>query len=231
MKLSKFLGCLALLLSLAAAVGCKSAGFTPTNAQFRVMNASVEQPNLAVLLTTTTLAASLPYPTATAYSSEVPGGYTVHIQPSGTTTNLINQPVVFQNATDYTFIAAEAAFASPALTPILLTDDNTPPASGQMKLRVVNASPDVGSVDVYIVAPNAGIQNATPVFTNLAFKAVAGYNSMTPGNYHVVFTATGQKQPTLIDSGTVNFGAGQIRTVVALDSAGGFSAAILSDLK
>lgn len=193
------------------------------------MNASVEQPNLAVLLTTTTLAASLAYPTATTYSSEAPGGYTVHIQPSGTSTNLINQPVVFQNATSYTLIAAEAAFASPTLTPILLTDDNTPPASGQMKLRLVNASPDMGNVDVYAVAPKASIQNATPIVTNLAFKAAGGYQTLAPGNYRLYFTATGQKS-ILIESGTLSFSAGQIRTVVALDSSGGYTTATLSDL-
>lgn len=229
MKLSKFLGCLALLLSVAGAVGCKSAGFTPTNAQFRVMNAAVEQPSLTVLLTTTTLTASLAFPTATPYNQEVPGGYTVHIQPSGTTTNLINQPVVFQNARSYTMIATEAAFASPALTPIVLTDDNALPASGQMKLRVVNASPDIGNVDVYAVAPNAGIQNATPIFTNVAFKATAGYHTMAPGNYQIYFTAAGEKT-ILIASGTVGFGAGQIRTVVALDDTGGFTSATLNDL-
>ncbi|HEU5335384.1 MAG TPA: DUF4397 domain-containing protein [Terriglobales bacterium] len=194
-----------------------------------MMNASVQQPNLAVLLNTTTLATSLAFPTATTYTSEPPGGYTIHIEPSGTTTTLINQPVVFQNATSYTMIATEAAFASPALTPILLTDDNTPPTSGQMKLRVVNASPDLGNVDVYVVAPNAGIQNATPAFTNVAFKTAAGYNTLAPGNYQLVFTATGQKN-VLLNSGTVRFAAGQIRTVVALDSSGGYTTATLNDL-
>lgn len=193
------------------------------------MNASVEQPSLEVLLTATTLTAFLAYPTATPYSSQTPGGYTVHVEPTGTTTKLINQPVVLQNGTSYTFIAAEAAFASPALTPILLTDDNTPPDSGQMKLRVVNASPDIGNVDVYAVPPNTGIQNATPIFTNVAFKATAGYQSLAAGKYRLCFTATGQKN-ILIDSGTVSFAAGQIRTVVALDNSGGYTTATLSDL-
>lgn len=228
-KLSKSLGCLVLLLMVTAAVGCKSTGFTSTAAQFRVMNASVEQPSLTVQLTTTTLAASLAYPMATPYSAEVPGGYTVHISPSGTTTNLINQPVVFQNGATYTFIAAESGFASPNLTPILLTDDNTPPTSGQLKLRVVNASPDVGNVDVYVVALTANFQNATPVFTNVGFKQDAGYHSMTPGNYRLYFTATGQKN-ILINTGILGFAAGQIRTVVVLDSAGGYTAAKLNDL-
>ena len=224
-----FLGLLAILLSLAVASGCKAAGSIPSNAQFRAMNASVEQPNLAVLLTSVTVAANLAYPTASDYTSEAPGGYTIHVEPSGTTTTLINQPVVFQAGTFYTLIAAQAAFASPALTPIFLTDDHTPPANNQMKLRLVNASPDIGNLDVYVVAPKASIQNASPTVSNLPFKSASAYQTVAPGTYRILFTAAGQKT-VLIDSGAQGLGAGQIRTVVAVDSTGGYASATLSDL-
>src|SRR5579864_5355256 len=82
------------------------------------MNAAVEQPSLTFLLTTSTVASSLAYPTATAYSQQTPGGYTIHVEPAGTTATLINLPVVFQPGESYTFIAAEASFASPSLAPI-----------------------------------------------------------------------------------------------------------------
>ena len=230
MKLFQLLGFLSVLLTLAAA-GCKSASTIVANAQFRVMNASVEQPSLNFLLTTTTLATALAYPTATAYSSEAPGPYTVHVEPAGTTTTLINQGVVLQSGTSYTFIAAEAGFASPALTPIFLTDDNSAPTSGQMKLRVVNAvpDPDVGNFDVYVVAPGKSLQNINPTFTNLAFQSASSYQSLVPGNYELYFTPTNQKK-ILIDSGVLAFAAGQIRTVVALDSTGGYTSSTLDDV-
>lgn len=228
MKLSQFLGFIAVLLTLAAA-GCKSAGTIASSAQFRVMNASVEQPSLTFLLTTTTLSSGLAYPTATAYTQEAPGGYTVHVEPAGTTATLINQPVVFQPGISYTFIAAEAAFASPSLAPIFLTDDNSAPSSGQMKLRVVNASPDVGNLDVYVVSPGKNLQGVSPTFSNLAFQSATTYQSLAPGNYEVYFTATGQKT-ILIDSGALTFHAGQIRTVVALDATGGYTSTTLADV-
>ena len=229
MKPSQFLGFLAVLLTLTGAAGCKSAAGIAANARFRVMNASVEQPSLTFLLTTTTLAADLAYPNASTYASEVPGGYTVHVEPAGTTATLINQPVVFQSGTFYTFIAAESAFASPALTPIFLTDDNTAPTSGQMRLRVVNASPDVGNLDVYVVSPGTNIQTASPTFTNLAFKSASTYQDLVAGNYEVLFTAPGQKA-VLIDSGVLSLGKGQVRTVVALDNTGGYATSMLADL-
>ncbi len=229
MKLSQFLGFVAVLLTLAGAAGCKSAAAIAANSRFRVMNASVEQPSLTFLLTTSTVAADLAYPTAAAYASEVPGGYTVHVEPTGTTATLINQPVVLQAGTFYTFIAAESAFASPALTPIFLTDDNTTPASGQMRLRVVNASPDVGNLDVYVVSPGTNIQTVNPTFVNLAFKSASTYQTLVAGNYEVLFTAPGQKT-VLIDSGVLPFGKGQVRTVVALDNTGGYATSMLADL-
>lgn len=228
MKLFQFLGFLSVLLTLAAA-GCKSASTIVANAQFRVMNASVEQPSLNFLLTTTTLATGLAYPTATAYNSEAPGPYTVHVEPAGTTTTLINQGVVLQPGTSYTFIAAEAGFASPALTSILLTDDNSAPTSGQMKLRVVNASPDIGNLDVYVVSPGKSIQNINPTFTNLAFQSASSYQDLVPGSYELFFTAPNQKK-ILIDSGVLAFSAGQVRTVVALDSTGGYTSSTLDDV-
>jgi uncharacterized protein DUF4397 len=228
-KLAQFLGFLTVLLTLAGAAGCKSAGTIAGNAHFRVMNAAVEQPNLTFLLTATTVASGLAYPTASAYNSQVPGGYTVHVEPAGTTATLINQPIVLQANTSYTFIAAEAAFASPALTPIFLTDDNTAPATGQLKVRAVNASPDAGNLDVYVVSPGASIQNVNPTFTNLGFKSASGYQSLVPGNYEIYFTPAGQKT-VVTDSGALTLHAGQVRTVVALDSAGGFASTTLADV-
>jgi uncharacterized protein DUF4397 len=227
-KLSQFLGFLAVSLTLAAA-GCKSAGTIAANPQIRVMNASVEQPSLTFLLTTTTLSSGLAYPTATDYTQEAPGGYTVHVEPAGTTATLINQPVVFQPGTSYTFIAAEAAFASPSLAPIFLTDDNSAPSSGQMKLRVVNSSPDVGNLDVYVVSPGKNLQGVSPTISNLGFQSATSYQSLAPGNYEIYFTAVGQKT-ILIDSGALTFHAGQIRTVVAFDATGGYTSTTLADV-
>lgn len=228
MKLSQLLGFLAVVLTLSAA-GCKSAGTIAANPQFRVMNAAVEQPSLTFLLTTTTVASSLAYANASAYTQQSPGGYTVHVEPAGTTTTLINLPVVIQPAVSYTFIATEAAFASPALAPIFLTDDNSAPSSGQMKLRVVNASPDVGNLDVYVVSPGKNLQGVTPTLSNLGFQAASSYQSLAPGNYEIYFTAAGQKT-ILIDSGALTFHAGQIRTVVALDATGGYTSTMLADV-
>lgn len=193
------------------------------------MNASLQQPNVAVLLNNTILQTSLAYNTPTSYVSQLPGGYVLHVEPSGSSTALINQPVLFQPANFYTIIAAEAAFASPTLAAIVLTDDNSAPSSGNMKLRIVNASPDFGNLDAYAVAPGSSIQSATPTISNLPFESASAYQGLAAGTYQVYFTLAGQKN-VIVNSGTLNFTAGQIRTIVLLDSASGYTATVLPDL-
>jgi hypothetical protein len=98
-----------------------------------------------------------------------------------------------------------------------------------MKLRVVNASPDVGNLDVYVVSPGKNLQGVSPTVSNLGFQSASSYQSLAPGNYEIYFTAANQKT-VLIDSGAQIFRAGQIRTVVALDTTGGYTSIVLSDM-
>jgi hypothetical protein len=111
-----------------------------------------------------------------------------------------------------------------------LSDDNTAPTSGNIKIRVINASPTLGTADVYIVPAGTGITPGSPTFANLAYQSASGYQSLTAGSYEVIFTFAGQAS-AVIDSNPLSFSAGQIRSVVGLDgSAGGFTTAVLSDL-
>jgi hypothetical protein len=52
---------------------------------------------------------------------------------------------------------------------------------------------------------------------------------MTAGAYEILFTYPGQKY-AYIDTGVLSLSAGQIRTVVGLNTASGSTAAVLSDL-
>jgi hypothetical protein len=111
-----------------------------------------------------------------------------------------------------------------------LTDDNSAPASGDFKLRIINASPDFGNLDAYITAPGAGISGATPSVNSLGFQAASSYQSLVAGSYEVYFSFAGQ-QVIAVDSGQFTFTAGQVRTLVLVDNFGsGFTSALLADL-
>jgi hypothetical protein len=94
---------------------------------------------------------------------------------------------------------------------------------------VINASPTLGSADVYIVTSGTSIAGMTPTVSNLAYQAASGYQSLAAGSYQVVFTPPGQQLP-VVTTNAQSFASGQVRTVVALDAqGGGFTTAVLSD--
>ena len=112
-----------------------------------------------------------------------------------------------------------------------LIDDNTLPTSGNIKLRLVHASPSAGPVDIYVVSPGTDITTVTPTLSNVPFKTASAYLSVAAGSYEVLITPTGSKT-VAIDSGSLTLAAGQIRTAIALDAPGGgapLTAIVLSD--
>jgi len=200
---------------------------TSSKTQFRVMNASPDESNLDVLIDGKSVATNLAYATATGYLSVSSGSRHLQIEPSGTTTPILDQMITLNSGTDTTILAANV---SSSITAVVLADDNSAPSSGNIKLRLVNASPSLGPADVYVNTPGTDINSVGPTISNLAFEAASSYQSLTAANYEVIFTNMGTKF-IAIDSGSLSFSAGQIRTFVGLNSqTGGFAYAMLSDV-
>jgi hypothetical protein len=184
-----------------------------------------DEPSLDLLVDSTKVS-SVNFGTASGYLTITSGSRNLQIEPSGTTTVLINQTSSFTSGTDSTILSLN--FSS-SISPITLTDDNSSPGSGNVKIRIVNGSPGLGTGDVYVVPSGTDINTVSPTVTNLAFGAASTYLSMTAGAYEILFTYPGQKY-AYIDTGVLSLSAGQIRTVVGLNTASGSTAAVLSDL-
>jgi hypothetical protein len=203
--------------------GCGGGGKT----RFRLMNAVPDESNLEVLVNSTSVANNVAYGTSTGYQTVTSGSQQVVIEPSGSSTALLTQSISFSSGTDTTVIAS--SFSS-SIAAFVLADDNSAPASGNFKLRIVNAAPGLGPADVYIVAPATDLNTVSPTLSNLGFDSASGYQSLTAGSYEVVLTPAGQKFPA-IDTGSLTFSSGQVRTFVGLNSqGGGFSYAMLQDV-
>jgi len=204
--------------------GCGGGGST----RLRMLNAVPDQPDLALLLDGTSLAGNVAYGTSTGYLKVSSGSRHVQIEPSGGTNVIIDQTLSIGSGTDTTIIAEN--FSTSPATALILTDDNSAPASGDFKLRVINAAPGLGPVDVYVVAPGTDLNTVSATVSNLAFASSTSYQSLAGGAYEIEFTNVGQKFP-VIDTGSQTFVSGQIRTFVGLNAqGGGFTDAILQDL-
>jgi hypothetical protein len=209
------------LLSLAlvlVATGCGS-----SSARVRLMNAFVGQASLDMLIGSKSVATGVVYGAASGYASTSSGSATVQIEDTGTNNVLVNQPINLSPKSDNTILATGSGT-------VVLNDNNTAPSSGNLEIRVINASFILGTADVYIVPSGTAITPGSPTFASLAYQAASGYQSLPAGSYQIVFTQAGQPF-VVISSSPLSFSAGQIRSVVGLDGQlGGFTLAVLSDL-
>ena len=215
--------CILVLGTVFLLVGCGSGG----NTRFRLMNAVPDESSLNVLVDNTSVSSNLAYGTSTGYLSEKSGSHQIGIEPSGSSTTLLQQSISFASGSDTTVISNN--FSS-SIANLVLTDNNSVPASGDFKIRLINASPNLGPADVYIVTPGTPLTTVSPTLSNLGFGAIATYQSLTAANYEIELTSVGQKF-AVVDTGTLTFSSGQVRTFVGLNNpSGGFTYAMLQDV-
>jgi hypothetical protein len=212
-----------LLLSLAVLLLSSCGGSSHTRLRFA--NMTPDEPSLDLLVDSSKVS-SANFGTASGYLAVTSGSRNLQIEPTGTTSVLIAQTSNFTSGTDSTMLSLN--FAS-SISPIILTDDNSSPGSGNVKIRIVNGSPLLGVCDVYVLPSGTDINSVSPTVTNLSFGSASTYLSMTAGAYEIVFTYPGQKN-AYIDTGVLSLSAGQIRTVVGLNTSTSYTAAVLSDL-
>lgn len=224
MKLSCAMVTLAVVALTLVSLGC---GTSSQGTRLRFMDASPDESSLTLLVDGTADASSTSYGTASGYTSVSSGSHHLQVEIPSTTSILVDQTSSFNSITDSTVVAT--GFSSSMAGPVFL-DDNSAPTSGNVKVRIINATPGLGTADVYIVAPGTNIATVSATISNLPFQVASSYQSIPAGNYEVFFTLPGQKF-AYIDSGAQALAAGQIRTVVGLNSpSGGFTSAILADL-
>jgi hypothetical protein len=165
----------------------------------------------------TPLVPSLAFPNATPFVSVPAATYNIKVTPVGNNGLIaINADLPLAAGREYS-VYAVGRLAS--IAPLVLTDDRRRVAT-QARARILHASPSAGPVDLYVLAPGTALANATPAFTNVAFKADTGYVSLSQGTYEVSVTPTGSKTAAIgpVAITVVNNG---VYTVAARDAAGG----------
>jgi hypothetical protein len=189
--------------------GCGSSG-----TRIRYVNAIPNQGGLDFVVDSTTVVTNATYGNAAKYQGGSSGSHTIEVRNTGTETDLINTSVTVQGGADTTYIAEKVAGNN---TAVLFTDDNRAPASGDIKLRAINAS-STCPVDIYIVPHGTSIGGFSPTWPNVAQPhASPNYLSSSAGTFDIIGTFPGTQFP-IAEILNQTFVAGQIRTVVFLDS-------------
>ncbi|MBK8006464.1 MAG: DUF4397 domain-containing protein, partial [Gemmatimonadetes bacterium] len=96
----------------------------------------------------------------------------VQVRRAGGGATVIDADLVKQDGDVHTVIATNVLAS---IEPLVLTDDNSAPAAGNFKLRLVHGAPNVGLVDIYITAPGAAIDALTPDLANIPSRGVSSY--------------------------------------------------------
>jgi hypothetical protein len=187
-------------LMLIAAFSLAACGGGDTNAvpqaQLRVLHASPDAPNVDVYVDGAKVLANVPYPTVSQYLSVPAGQHRIQVDAAGTTTTVIDVSPTLAANDAYTAIAAGFLANIEAL---LATDETSAAASGQVRLRVIHASPDAGPVDILV--------NGQVVLSNVAFGTISSYLSVPAGTYTIQVNAAGTSTTAITASVTLASGA------------------------
>jgi len=223
-------------LTLAVIAGCLAGCGGSNHSQIKFVHAyaAPDASTVDALVDGSTVVSGLAFDSYSSYQTVNPGNHDIEIRPTGTANDLVNAPNVnFFGHAQYTiFFTGQTGAKNQTINPV--NDDNSPPSSGNVKLRFFQAATSVVPVcqpensscmDLYVVAPGTDITTVTPTIPRLVFQQVTNYVTRAAGSYEIIWTANGSKSP-LIDQ-TFALTAGQIRTLVAMDNPSGPSLLLL----
>lgn len=189
-----------------------------SKANVRVVHAVSDAPAVDVIANNAlTLFDGISYPDVTAYVAVAAGDYTIDVAVDGdeSTAPIDDVAITVENGMFYTAIA-NSKLASIGLDFVV---DVPRPIATAAKVRIFHASPDAGSVDIYVtadgdisaVSPNfAGVTFTTPMLTE------TGYVELAAGDYVVTVTAAGSKDAA-IETGVLSLEVNKVYTAIAID--------------
>lgn len=215
-----------MLLLAALALGC--AGSSDTG-DLRFMQAAPISEQVQLLVDGNQQANNLNYGNATGYLTLQAGGRHVQVlRVSGSTAPILDTTVSVNSSVEQTLLMTGTAGA---IHSILLSDANATTATGDINVRVVNASNRMGPADVYIIPAGSSIIGAVPVANGpFGFNQDTGYQLVAEGGYQVIMTVPGTTNAVL-STGTINPTSSSLnQTVVVLDNiTAGFGFTVLQD--
>ncbi|MCG8347434.1 MAG: DUF4397 domain-containing protein [Chloroflexales bacterium] len=163
--------------------------------------------NDADLLTNFTFGKTTPYLPLSA------GSYFVEVIPAAAATAAISGTVEFVSGRDYT-AAAIGDGANQQLEFLLLQDDNSAPAAGNAKVRIVHAAPFSADLAATKVSIRTETGDVVGGLTNVPYKGVSSYLELPAGAYDLQI-ATPDGSTKLIDVPSFSLVGSEVITVFA----------------
>jgi hypothetical protein len=201
MTIRRALYILAACLFAVTVAGCGKSSSSSGSAQIRFFNGLVDAGPINVSVGSKSPVSGLPFEGQTLYQGVDSGNQEFKVGISGGTSTIIDTTLSISSS-NYTYVVYGT---SSAPTAQLLSDSITDPASGLFQIRVTNVAFGSSGVDVYITAPGASLDTASPNISNITYGASSAFTQLTPGALQLRLTLHNSKQ-VIYDAGTVNFG-------------------------
>lgn len=201
-------------LSLVVFTACSDNDDIP-KASVAVLHASPDAPKVDIKVNDDTVLEGVDFAIGSGLLSLNSDTYTIAVDgilPGDKRTTVIGPVALdFVENTRYVIIAANNVLN---IEPIVVTALVTKVASDQVRVQVVHATATAPEVDVYVTAPDADINDSSPLGT-FGYKADLGPVEVPSGNYRIRVTPKGQKK-VLFDSGSVALEGGSDLVITAV---------------
>ncbi|MDP2007672.1 MAG: DUF4397 domain-containing protein [Rubrivivax sp.] len=206
-------GALAAVSLLAACGG----GADRTKAQVRLVNASSGYSELDWRVDDELRQGAVAYGQTAGYAEADPGK-TNTLARAGSGTALLTFNPAVDKRKHYTLLAYGP---QGGLKQLLLDDEAGAPADNRSQLRVVNAAPDAGALDIYLTGTADTLAESVPVQSGAAVDAIGAWLTVNSGTWRLRVTATGSKTDLRLDVSSLSLASKQVATLVIAPAAGG----------
>ena len=198
-------------------LGACGGGADRTKAQVRLVNASTGYAALDWRVDDVLLQGAVAYGDTATYAEADPGK-TNTLARAGSATALLSFNPGVDKRKHYTLLAYGP---QGGLKQLLLDDNSGAPSDNRSLLRVVNAAPDAGALDIYLTGATETLADSVPVQSGAAVDAVGDWITVNSGNWRLRVTASGSKTDLRLDVGTLALASKQVATLVLAPATGG----------
>ncbi len=193
-------------------------GIDKTKAHVRLVNASIDYSSLQMNVDGSTLQSGLGYGSTADYTDIDPGKAATIISQTGSATSLLSFTPAVSKGNYFTLLAYGALGG---LAQLPLDDNGSAPDANQTYLRVINAAPDAGSLDVFITGTSDSLASSVAVQSAAAFGALGNYLTINSGTWRLRVTGASAKSDLRLDLTGLVLNSQQVATLVLTPGTGG----------
>lgn len=211
------IGAAAMSLGLA---GCGGSGNSDNgSASIRVANATLTHASIDLLANSATVSTGTATDTMSNYVGVSAGvSLPLQVSDSNSGTSLATTIKTLTGGNHYALLAYES---SGAVKTALISEDYPLPTANTAQLRIYNAAPEAGNLNVYVTAPTADISTASPIALTSGGAAIAGPSTYTPGTYRVRVTSSTSTADLRLDIPSITLTNQQVAMIVLTPASGG----------